>query len=45
MSFMYYEAKHHPNDPTPFNLLPTQNAPADRYYSINGRDFTTVYAR
>jgi hypothetical protein len=45
MSFMYYETKHHPNDPTPFNLLPTQNAPADRYYSINGRDFTTVYAR
>jgi hypothetical protein len=45
MSFMYYEAKHHPNDPTPFNLLPTQNASPDHYYSINGRDFTTVYSR
>jgi hypothetical protein len=45
MSFQYYEPKYHPNDPTPFNLLPTEQAPADRYYSINGRDFTTVYAR
>jgi hypothetical protein len=45
MSFMYYEPKHHPNDPTPFNLLPTQQEPADRYYSINSRDFTAVYAR
>jgi hypothetical protein len=45
MSFMYYTPKHHPADPTPFNLLPTQNQPADRYYSTTGRDFTVVYSR
>jgi len=45
MSFQYYLPKGHPNDPTPFNLLPTENAPPDHYYSINGRDFTTVYSR
>jgi hypothetical protein len=44
-AFMYYEPKHQPNDPTPFKLLPTQQAANDRYYSINGRDFTVVYAR
>jgi hypothetical protein len=45
MSFMYYLPKHHPADPTPFNLLPTQNQPPDRYYSVTGRDFTAVYSR
>ncbi len=45
MSFMYYLPKHHPADPTPFNLHPQQNQPPDRYYSITGRDFTAVYAR
>jgi len=45
MSFMYYLPKGHPNDPTPFNLLPTQNQAPDRYYSITGRDFTVVYSR
>ena len=45
MSFQYYLPKGHPNDPTPFNLLPTENAPPDHYYSINGRDFTVVYSR
>ncbi len=45
MSFMYYQPRHHPADPTPAVLLPTQNQPADRYYSITGRDFTAVYSR
>jgi hypothetical protein len=45
MSFQYYLPKHHPNDPTPFNLLPTETQPPDRYYSISGRDFTAVYSR
>jgi hypothetical protein len=45
MSFMYYKAGSHPADPTPSNLLPTQPEPADRYYSVNSRDFTAVYAR
>jgi Phosphodiester glycosidase len=45
MSFMYYLPKGHQNDPTPFNLLPTQNQAPDRYYSITGRDFTVVYSR
>jgi hypothetical protein len=45
MSFMYYRPKHHPADPAPAVLLPTQNQPADRYYSISGRDFTAVYSR
>jgi hypothetical protein len=45
MSFMYYVPKHHPANPTPFNLLPDQNQAPDRYFSVTGRDFTTVYAR
>jgi hypothetical protein len=45
MSFMYYKPGTHPADPTPSNLLPTQPEPADRYYSVNSRDFTAVYAR
>lgn len=45
MSYMYYLPKHHPADPTPVNLLPDQMQPADRYYSLANRDFTTVYAR
>ncbi len=45
MSFQYYLPKHHPNDPTPSNLLPTEAQPPDRYYSISGRDFTAVYSR
>ena len=45
MSFMYYRPRHHPADPAPSVLLPTQNQPADRYYSISGRDFTAVYSR
>jgi hypothetical protein len=32
-------------DPTPTNLLPNQPEPAKRYYSVNSRDFTAVYAR
>jgi hypothetical protein len=45
MSFEYYQAHGHPSDPTPVNLLPTQQQSAYRYYSIYSRDFTVVYAR
>ena len=45
MSFMYYLPGHHPANPTPVALLPNQMQAANRYYSINGRDFTAVYAR
>jgi hypothetical protein len=45
MSFMYYKSHHHALDPRPVNLLPTQNQPANRYYSPSSRDFTAVYAR
>jgi hypothetical protein len=45
MSFMYYLPRVHPANPTPQNLLPDQQQPADRYYYYSGRDFTAVYAR
>ena len=45
MSYMYYKPIPSIADPTPVNLLPTQQEPADRYYSINSRDFTAVFAR
>ncbi len=45
MSFMYYLPKTHPANPTPVNLLPDQQQPANRYYSWSGRDFNAVYAR
>ncbi|MGD0602322.1 MAG: hypothetical protein ABSA53_01815 [Streptosporangiaceae bacterium] len=45
MSFEYYHAGGHPTDPTPTNLLPTQQQTAYRYYSVYSRDFTAVYAR
>jgi len=45
MSFMYYLPRTHPGNPTPENLLPDQQQPADRYYYYSGRDFTAVYAR
>jgi len=45
MSYMYYRPISRPADPAPVNLLPTQQEPADRYYSINSRDFTAVFAR
>ncbi len=45
MSYEYYKPGHHPNNPTPHNLLPTQMQPATRYYSPASRDFTAVYAR
>jgi hypothetical protein len=44
-AFMYYLPGHNPADPTPVNLLPDQQQPADRYYSATGRDFTAVFAR
>jgi hypothetical protein len=45
MSFMYYRADGHPTDPTPVNLLPTQQQSMYRYYSVYSRDFTSIYAR
>jgi hypothetical protein len=45
MSYEYYDADGHQDDPTPVNLLPTQQQSAYRYYSPYSRDFTAVYAR
>jgi len=45
MSFMYYLAKNHPDNPTPVNLLRNQIQPPDRYYYISNRDFTAVFAK
>jgi len=45
MSYMSYRPTPSAADPTPVNLLPTQQEPANRYYSINSRDFTAVFAR
>ncbi len=45
MSYMYYRPTPSAADPTPANLLPTQQESAMRYYSINSRDFTAVFAR
>lgn len=44
MSYEYYRHSNRAN-PTPKNLLPTQQEPADRYYFPNSRDFTAVYAK
>ena len=45
MSYMYYKPTPSTADPTPVNLLPNQPEPANRYYSVNSRDFTAVFAR
>jgi hypothetical protein len=45
MSYMYYLPKDHPANPTPVNLLPDQQQPANRYFYYSGRDFNAVYAR
>ena len=45
MSYEYYKADGHPSDPTPTNLLISQQQSAYRYYSVYSRDFTAVYAR
>jgi Phosphodiester glycosidase len=45
MSYEYYKADGHPSDPTPVNLLISQQQSAFRYYSVYSRDFTAVYAR
>ncbi len=45
MSYMYYKPTPSAANPTPVNLLPNQPEPANRYYSINSRDFTAVFAR
>ena len=44
MSYEYYLHSQRAN-PTPVNLLPDQQEPADRYYYPNSRDFTAVYAK
>jgi hypothetical protein len=44
-TYEYYQAHGRPSDPTPVNLLPSQQGPANRFYSIWSRDFTAVYAR
>jgi hypothetical protein len=45
MSYEHYDADGHQADPTPVNLLPTQQQSAFRYYSVYSRDFTAVYQR
>ena len=45
MSYMYYKPAPSAANPTPVNLLPNQPESANRYYSINSRDFTAVFAR
>jgi hypothetical protein len=45
MKYEYYTANGHASDPTPTNLLPTQQQSAYTYYSVYTRDFTAVYAR
>ncbi len=45
MSYMYYRPTPGAASPKPVNLLPNQPEPADRYYTVNSRDFTAVYAR
>ena len=45
MSYMYYKPAPSTANPTPVNLLPNQPESANRYYSINSRDFTAVFAR
>jgi hypothetical protein len=45
MSYMYYKPTPSAANPAPVNLLPTQPEAASRYYSINSRDFTAVFAR
>lgn len=44
-SYEYYQAAHHPSNPTPVNLLPDQDGSPERYYYMWSRDFTAVYAR
>jgi hypothetical protein len=44
-SYEYYAPGKYPANPTPTNLLPTQQQSAYRYYSQYSRDFTAVYAR
>jgi hypothetical protein len=45
MSFEYYKADGHLENPTPVVLLPTQQQTPYRYYSTYSRDFTAVHAR
>src|SRR6202012_2279427 len=45
MSYMSYRPTPNAADPTPGNLLPTPQEPANRYSSINTRDFPAVFAR
>ena len=45
MSYQYYNPAPDPANPTPTKLLPTQERPADRYFTPTSRDFVAVYAR
>ena len=45
MSYMSYKPTPSAANPTSVNLLPNQAEPANRYYSVNSRDFTAVFAR
>jgi hypothetical protein len=44
-NFMYYKPGHHPGDPVPVALLPTQVQSPERYYALASRDFTAVFGR
>jgi len=45
MSYDYYTAAGHPQNPTPHALLPNQQGSIYRYYQVYSRDFTVVYSR
>jgi len=44
-SFVRYQATADPTNPTPINLLPTMQPPADRYTTTSSRDFITLHTR
>jgi len=44
-SFVRYQPTTDPTNPTPINLLPTMQPPADRYTTTSSRDFITLHTR
>ena len=44
-SFIDYQPTANPTNPTPINLLPTMQHPADRYNTTSSRDFITLHTR
>ena len=44
-SFIHYQPTADLTNPTPVNLLPTMQHPADRYDTTSTRDFITLYSR